>query len=90
MDPEAQLDAALAFVSALVDLVPEAGFAAEDYLASRGCLPAGGAVGCWVLPADACKTLAARIAAGPEAGVAGVEIAGGVAERGGGAGVFGA
>lgn len=67
MDPEAQLDAALAFVSALVDLVPEAGFAAEDYLASRGCLPAGGAVGCWVLPADACKTLAARIAAGPEA-----------------------
>ena len=67
LDPEAQLDAALAFVSALVDLVPEAGFAAEDYLASRGCLPAGGAVGCWVLPADACKTLAARIAAGPEA-----------------------
>jgi hypothetical protein len=67
MDPEAQLDAALAFVSALVDLVPDADRQGDAYLAGRGCLPAGGAVGCWVLPADACKTLAARIAAGPEA-----------------------
>jgi len=69
LDHEAQVDAALAFVSALVEMVPNAARAAEDYLRSRGCLPACGAVGCWVLPADACKPMAARLAAGPDAGL---------------------
>jgi len=68
MDHEAQLDAALAFVSAVETACPDADRQGDAYLASRGCLPdAGGAVWCWVLPADACKPLAARIAASPEA-----------------------
>jgi len=67
MDPESQLDAALAFVCALGDLVPDAAALGDAYLAGRGCLPAGGAVGCWVLPADACKPLAVQLATGPEA-----------------------
>jgi len=67
MTPEAQRDAARAFVSALLDLVPAAGLHGEDFLTLRGCFPVGGAVGCWVLPAEACKPLAARLAAGPEA-----------------------
>ena len=67
MDPEAQLDAAMAFVSAVLDLVPDADRQGDAYLESRGCLPAGGAVGCWVLPADACKPLAVQLASGPEA-----------------------
>lgn len=67
MYPEAQLDAALAFVSALVDLVPDAERQGDAYLESRGCLPDAGGVGCWVLPAEACKPLCAKLAAGPEA-----------------------
>jgi hypothetical protein len=62
-----QLDAALALVDAVLAVAPDAAAQGAAYLASRGCLPAAGAVGCWVLPAEACKPLAARIAAGPDA-----------------------
>ena len=67
MAAEAQLDAALAFVSALVDLCPDAAALGDAYLAGRGCLPAPGSVGAWVLPAAACKPLTAHLAAGPDA-----------------------
>lgn len=63
---EAQLDAAGAFMAALLDLVPDAEAEGAAYLAGRGCLPVGGAA-CWLLPAEACKPLAARLAAGPDA-----------------------
>ena len=67
MPPEAQLDAALAFVSALGDLVPDADRQGDAYLAGRGCLPDGWPGGAWMLPADACKPLALQLATGPDA-----------------------
>lgn len=65
--PEGQLDAALSFVLALSELCPDAAAGGEAYLAGRGCLPAPGTVGAWLLPADACKPLAAALASGPDA-----------------------
>ena len=67
MPPEMQFNAALSFLCALLDLVPDAAAKGEAYLASRGCLPAGGAVGAWVLTAADCARIAGKLAAGPDA-----------------------
>ena len=69
LPPEAQRDAALAFLDALESLCPDAADQGADYLASRGCLAACWQGAAWVLPADACKPLAAKLAACPDAGL---------------------
>lgn len=67
MPKDEQLAAAWAFLSALLDLCPDADAGGDAYLASRGCLPAPGTGEAWLLPADACKPLTAKLAAGPDA-----------------------
>ena len=67
MAHEAHLDAAAAFVRTLLDAVPDAAAQGEAYLAGRGCLPDPWPGGAWLLPAEACKPLAADLAAGADA-----------------------
>ena len=64
---EKQLDAAAAFLLAVLKIAPEAEAQGKGYLSSRGCLPDGATVGAWVLTADDCKAIAAHLASGPDA-----------------------
>lgn len=66
MRPQAQLDAALAFLSALLDIVPDADAQGAAYLAGRGCLPTGWPPVAYKLPAAAMPALFARLAASPQ------------------------
>ena len=64
---DAQADAVEAFMSHLVDLVPDAAAEGDAYLVDRNCRPRGMSGLAYLLPGDACRPLTARLAADPRA-----------------------